>query len=152
MFKFDAARILRLSLACLVVSVIAGSPLASLGLVLAQAIVPPVGAALTGCLLLALFLLKGRDATVVVTLASSRTFILGMWLLVLTLLWFVTILATPQAYGTVTAASNVALALGTLGYRQWRAGSFWPSRTNGRFDAYVAKLKAEFAEFERRTA
>ena len=118
------ARFAFLALAVLAVSVVAGSPFAGVGFVVAQVITTPLAAGLIGCLLVAAYLLEGRDASLPLTLVASRTFIVGTWVLSLAMLWFVTLAVTPQAYETVTAGFNVVLAVCSLAHRQWKAGRF----------------------------
>lgn len=144
----STARIIRLSLACLAVCFIAGSPLASVGLVVAQVITPYIVATIIAVVFLAVYLLEGRQTSLPLTLVASRTFILGCWLLSLAMLWLVTLAVTPQAFETATAACNVALFVGMLAYRQCKAGRFWPSATDGRQASIVGKLKAMFAQVD----
>ncbi len=117
-----------------------------------QVLAAPLAGGLIALLLVAAYLLEGRDATLPLTLVASRTFIVGTWLLSLAMLWFVTLAVTPQACEVVTASVSVALAVASVAYRQWKAGTFWPSRTDGHLDRIVAKLKGTFAAVDRLAA
>jgi hypothetical protein len=146
------ARFAFLALSVVAVSVIAGSPVAGVCSVVAQVVATPLAAGLIGCLLAAAYLLEGRDAGLPLTLLASRTFIVGTWVLSLAMLWFVTLAVTPQAYETVTAGFNVVLAVCSLAHRQWKGGSFWPSRTDWRLDKLTAHLRDVFAAIDRLAA
>lgn len=151
--KFSSVfRLSILAVVVLAVSVVAGSPLAGLGLVVGQILAGPLTGGLVGLLLVAAYLLEGRDATLPLTLVASRTFIVGTWLLCLALLWLVTLAVTLQACGAVTASINVALSVAAFAYRQWKAGTFWPSRTDGRLDKLTAHARDVFAAVDRLAA
>ncbi len=131
----------------------AGSPLAGLGLVVGQVLAGHLTGGLVGLLLVAAYLLEGRNATLPLTLVASRTFIVRTWLLCLALLWLVTLAVTPQPSEVVTSSVSVTLsAVATFAISRWKAVSFWPSRTDGNVDRLVSHLRGTFAAIDRLAA